>query len=235
MALVTLLDAKNKVIRDLDLDHESFIRDTELIEYFWDAVRDVSSQLLKMNPGDNYYLAKANISLVNGTGEYSMPSNIFGNKLVRIIYENGNRIYPVKKLKGKYVFETYHVARYSPSGIPEYKYLIQNQSTSAGFQIALVPKSQETLANALTVWYLREPEKATLDAHYIDIPEEYIQYVYSFVKVECLKKDVGNPMLEVELALKVEMRKDMIDGLSDQTADGDNEIENDMQHYNDSI
>jgi len=236
MAYVTLQQAKDKVILDLDLDHESFIRDSELTGYFNDAVSEVNKLLMKLNGEDTYYLSNAKISTIAGTSEYALPTDIFGNKIVRVIYQSSNTdMYTVKRLRGRAMYELAQFANTSPSSKDPYKYILVNKSTSAGHKMTLFPTPQVSESNVLTVWYIREVEKATLGASLLDCPEEFIQFVYAFVKMECLKKDIGNPMLEIALQDYIRLRQDMVDTLTNQTHDGDNEIVQDFRYYDDSI
>lgn len=235
MAFWTLAEVKAKVRKDLDLDEEESVLDDELTDYVQDAVREVASTLQKLNYEDRYFLTEGSMALVTGQKEYSLPADIYGTKIVRIIYNDGSRLYPIKRVRGTTEFENIMLADKYATYTDSYKYFLLNRGPTTGFKLRLVPGAQETSSTNVTIWYIREPYKASLDADPVDCPEEFIQFVLAFCKVECMKKDMGNPLLELALGELTRIREDMIDTLTEQTADGDNEIIPDKSHYEEMV
>jgi hypothetical protein len=234
MAFWTLDEVKAKVRQDLDIDEDELVQDTELNQYVQDAVREVASTLIKLNYEDRYFLTDGTLNLVSGQIEYDLPADIYGTKIVRLLYKNGTRMYPIKRIRGMREFEDIMLADHYATTSDSYKYMLINRGPSTGFKIRLVPASQETSSN-VTIWYIRQPYEATLGTDNVDCPEEFIQVVLNFVKFQCLKKDLGNPLLELAIAEYKETKQDMVDTLSEQTADGDNEITPDRSHYEEMV
>lgn len=235
MAFWTLDEVKAKIRRDLDIDEEELVLDEELTDYVQDAVREVASTLQKLNYEDRYFLTNGNMALVSGQVEYDLPADIYGTKIVRILYKNGTKMYPIKRVRGTTEFEDIMLADHYSTTTDSYKYMLINRGPATGFKIRLVPAAQETSASNVLMWYIRQPYKATAGADPVDCPEEFIQFVLAFVKVECLKKDLGNPLLELALGDLERIKQDMIDTLTEQTADGDNEIVPDRSHYEEMV
>ena len=74
-----------KIEKDLDLESEDFIQDDELMEYFNDAIRECESHIHKLGLEDVYFKTFDNPSLVSGTSDYAMPTNIFANKIIECV------------------------------------------------------------------------------------------------------------------------------------------------------
>jgi hypothetical protein len=234
MAFWTVQDVFNKVDRDLDLQNEDFVNDTEFFTYVNDALRDLVATMIKLGVDDRYYMTKANLSLIQGTEEYSLPANIYANKILRVVYSSQSDIYAIKRIRGKYEFEMYHDANRTPASNPKYKYMLLNSGATTGYKLLLVPTAQETSSNVV-IWYVREHDKPLLMTDVVDCPEEFIQFVIQHVKVSCIKKDLGNPMIQLEYTELDRVRKDLAETLTDQTHDGDNEITQDLSIYEEMV
>lgn len=235
MAFTTLLNLKTKVLRELDLEEDSLISNDEFINYTHDAVKDMVSEMMKLGHEDRYYTSYAETSLVSGTAKYSLPSDCFAQKVYTVALVKNNSLYPIKRMRGVNEFNKVLNAGLSiASSNSDYKYIFINESASSGVKIQLVPQPNESISNGIKMYYFREPQKATQDADLIDVPEEFMKYIETYVKVECLKKDVGNPVIQLHMMELVRQRQLFIETLTGQTMDQDTTIEQDLSFYEDS-
>jgi hypothetical protein len=229
----TLLGVKSKVRKDLDIDEDELVSDSDMVEFIHDAVRDMAAEMIKLGADDRYYMTNGKMSLVQGQEEYALPSDISTQKIYKLIHTRSNSRdnYAIRRLRGIHEFENYHWENEYPTSNPTYRYLLMNRNPVDGAKLMLVPIPQVSESLAVTIWYVRKPTKATTDVSIIDVPEEFISFVLTFAKVECLKKDVGNPLLGEAKDELGRIRKLMVDTLTDQTADADNLIEQDLSLY----
>lgn len=228
----TALEVRDKVRRDLDIDEDELVADDQMYAFINDAVRDMVSEMLKLGVEDKYFETRAKISVVANQEEYSLPTNMYVSKIYKLIHERPGtkEVYPVKRLRGTKEYETYHWEnQYASVTNPLYRYKLINDAGNT--TLLLVPKPNVSEANSITIWFARKPIVITSPSSIVDVPEELIGYILTFVKVECLKKDVGNPLLGPTLEELARVRKLMVDTLTDQTHDGDNTIEMDTSIY----
>lgn len=226
----TLLQIKDLVNSELDLEDEEFIDDTEMNAYINQAVREAEAEIHKLGLEDQYFLSSSDLGLTTSTSTYAMPSDIYADKIRRIQYDSSERIYEILRLRGTQALEEFHWLRRYGTSTSYYKYMITN-TAAAGRKIALAPASFETNSYA-TVWYIRTAKVLTLDADVCDIP--FIDFILQFVRERCMNKErfaldaPPSPALEMQ-------RKLMIETLSEQVPDGHNEIEHDVSHYEESV
>jgi len=229
MAYKTKLQVETKIKQDLDLEEEEFIQATELTEYVNDAITIIESFLNSLGLTDQYFLSKANISLVSGTADYALPSNLYADKLEEVVYSNGATIYRVKKIANTMSAEDIEILnRYSTTQY--YQYRIRNDSSTARY-FQLIPSSRETVANAIVVEYFRSLERVSADADLVEVPDIALLYLYQYVKVKVYEKEshanYGSAVAELE---KLEVL--MTSTLQGQLADPDiNRIELDKNIY----
>lgn len=235
MEYKTLSDIKSKIKRDLYLQDSTFIEDSasapELLDLINEAIDDVEAEVHTVY--EDYFLAQSNISLVAGTKDYSLPSDIYANKIRGIVYSNSSIIYPVTKIKGPTQFESQKVMDlYAPGGANQnYTYTIINLSADAGVKIRLFPTPQETTSNALEIWYIRNANKLASDSDKCDVPE-FVNYIIQFVKVRIYEKEM-HPNLQQAMIERERLRKLMQETLSDMVPDEDTHIYKDFSVYED--
>ena len=229
MAFKTLLDLTTKISRDLDLEAEEFIQPLELIEYFNDAIAMAEAQIVKIGLRDKYFLTRAQISLVTGQEDYDLPVNIYANKVVKIIYENGATIYTMKPIDSRQMFEDIqYLNKYQTTDI--YRYLLRHDSPGVE-KLQIVPKARLTVANGLTIWYYRDSHKLNLPTDICDLPEICYQFLYQYVRTRVYEKEKGTAWQLAMADLKI-VSDLMIDTLTQQIADADlTEMEKDMETY----
>ncbi len=217
----------------LDLDADELVTDSKMFSFINSAVRSLTAEMLKLGVEDKYYETNAKLSIVANTEEYSLPVDIYISKLYKIIHQKPgyNEVLPIKRLRGVAEYEKYHDANLYNHTNPDYAYKILNRTGVHKLILVPTPKVSET--DSITIWYARKALVVDQVTDIVDVPEEMISYILTFVKVECLKVDVGNPLLQPMMQELKELRQVVIDTLTDQTHDGDNLIEPDLSHYKD--
>lgn len=221
MELVTYAAAKSRVENELDIQGEVFIDEDEMLGFFNSAIDEAEGIIHQLH--EDYFLTSDYVALVSGTSEYSMPSNIYANKIRICYYNNGTNKYEVTRIK--------------LSGIPlvedgdDYQYNIENNTGAAGTKFVVYPEAGETSSTVMRRWYIRNATKMTTDESVIDIPE-FVDFVYRHVIVSCAIK-MGHPRLVIFKAMLDEKRDLMRDTLKTMVVDGHTEIEADASFYED--
>lgn len=215
---------KALVKSELDLDEETFIDDTELMNYANRAI-DEAEQLV-MSIYQDYFRTKYSPPLVNGTSEYVMPTDIYANKIRFIQYSNGSKKYKVNRIK---TAEIAHVN----SG-DDYLFDIEHKastgSSDPGIRFVLYPASRET-GTPMTIWYIRNATRLVDDNSAIDVPEA-INFMRQYIAVMVFRKEL-HPLLQASEA-DLERQRVMLKETLDQMAPDDYElIDQDMSFYED--
>lgn len=218
----TYLEIKTKVQNDLDLQDEIFITAAEMLGYVNEAIDNAEAQIHALY--EDYFLTSDNLALVSGTSTYSMPSDIYANKVRSIYYTNGQTIYPIKKWR-----EPLHMIPYVNSG-DEYAYLPINTSAS-GYQMKMIPTSRETSSTNITRWYIRNAKVLALDADVCDIPE-FINYILQYTKMRCYEKEGHITTLKAIEDTEKEKQL-MIQTLTNMVDDEDTALRKDTSFYDD--
>lgn len=222
----TLLEIRDKIQRDLDLEGETFINQAELDSYINEAIDEVERQIHTLN--EDYFVTRTTISLVSGQEEYSFPTDVYAMKIRGIVYRNGTTVYQLQRVKDWRKFEEYELLKAGTSYNALYGYMLVN-STAGSPKILLAPTPLENGAY-LKVWYLRNANRLSAETDVMDIPEA-VNYVIQYAKVRCYEKE-GHPNLQKAIA-DLEMEKaDTIATLSNIFPDTQNELEADMRLYN---
>ena len=223
----TLLEIKTKIENDLDLIGEDFIEsDVELVGLINEAIDNVEVEVHGIN--EDYFLKRGTITLVSGTDEYDLPSDIYGNKIRSIIYRNGNVVREIKRVKNSRKLLSYHEGLISSSSVNgDYEYIIVNE-TAGSPQIIFIPPVQESGAY-VTVWYIRNANRLANDSDVLDIPEA-ANFVIQDVKVRCYEKE-GHPNLPKAVMDLETQKQKVIDSLTNAVPDNDNILEADTSFY----
>lgn len=229
MAFKTLLNLKTKINRDLDLEEEEFVQPEEMVEYINDAIALSEAEIVKLGLRDKYFLTRSKISLVSGQEDYDLPTNIYANKIVKIIYENGATIYTLTPIDSKDMFEDIqYMNKYPPTEI--YQYLIRHDTPGVE-KLQIVPAAQQNVTNALTVWFYRDANKLADDADVCDLPEICYQFVYQSVRTRVYEKSRGSAWRDAMNDLAA-IKTIMVDTLTQQIPDADlTMIEQDLTAY----
>jgi hypothetical protein len=228
MTYKTYAQMKAKIERDWDLEEEEMIPDTELMELFNDAISEAEAIMVRLGVNDDYFLTKTLLSLTSGSADVTAPTTIYANKIRKIVYNDGTKVYEIRRLKGPDMFlEVAHAAN-STTSDPYYKYFIRNDSSS-GNKIQLVPASTITNSTYATCWHVRSATRMTTSASICDIPESY-NFIYAHVSWRVLGKD-GDPRAAAANQEREKQKQLMIETLETMVDDGDNEIVPDVTHY----
>ena len=105
----TFEEIKDKVRRDLGMEQEQFVTNIELQGYVNSAIDEAEAEIITLY--QDYFLKLTEIDLVNGQRDYSIPTDIYANKIRGLIYSDGNNIYPIKKFYHKHhLFQQIEIA-----------------------------------------------------------------------------------------------------------------------------
>jgi hypothetical protein len=228
MTYKTYAQMKAKIERDWDLEEEEMVPDTELMEYFNDAISEAEAHIHSLGVEDKYFLKDELLSLTSGSDDVTPPSTIYANKIVSIVYNDGSTVYEVKRIRGKDRFANIELEDNANNSNPQYRYFIRNDSSS-GNKIQLVPASTITNSTYMRCWFIRSATKMTASASICDIPEFY-NFIYAHVSWRVLGKD-GDPRAAAAKGELERQRQLMVETLETMVDDGDNEIIPDTSHY----
>lgn len=216
----TYAELKSSLQKELDLEDETFITADEFLNYFNAAVDEVESAIHTIY--EDYFLTKANISLVSGTATYDLPSDIYAQKIRAILYNNnGTKKYFVQRVKK--LEETMWMENED-----FYKYLITNTSAD-GLKINLYPTPSETNSTNMSIYYLRNAKRFADSTDECDIPE-FTHVIVQYVRWKCLSKE-GHPSTNEALADLERMKADMVMTLEARVPDEDNFVIMDQSFY----
>lgn len=144
MSQKTYGELKTFVYNKLDLQEENFITASEFLSYVEEALNFCEAEVHKLNIEDQYFEACANIRLVQGRSTYSLPSNIYANKVTRLVYTNGVDVYPINRLKTRRRYEKAQEIATSYTGTEFYEYQLVNNDVTVGTQVLLTHPASET-------------------------------------------------------------------------------------------
>lgn len=222
-----------KIKKDLDLEDEGssqFIQDQELMDYCNEAIDDAEAEIHKLH--EDYFLTSDNITLVSGQSDYGAPSDIYGHKIRGLVYVNGQKIYPIRRLRFSNQFTEIASILANSSG-QDYQWLLVNASAAIGPKVRFVPTPAESGAY-VRIWYIRNANRITANSNPLDIPE-FINFIFQWMRVRCLEKEGTEKMLALAVAALQQQRKQMIDTLTQMIPDNDDTIEADFSHYREHI
>jgi hypothetical protein len=229
----TFAQIKSKVERMLDIEVEEFIQPQEFIDYVNDGIAYAEAEIHKLGLEDMYFLTKANIAMVNGQADYSLPANIYMNKIKSVQYLNGSTIYTIRRLRGPDMFEERDYINQYNSVTDFYKYLLRNDSAAQNVILELIPSSRETSSTNLTVWYIREANKWEDDETALcDLPQIAMQFLEQYVTCAVYDKEGHSNMVKAADDLE-KIRTIMIATMEQMVADNETEVWKDMSHYRD--
>lgn len=244
MRFWTFGQVNQKVRADLDLQDEVFITPDEMVGYVNDAIHEAESEIMKIN--EDYFLQTGFIALVLGQSIYPIPSDIYAQKIRRVVYNFGTLQYAIKRIRGANKFEI--MAMINAYGLADdYMYILTNTTPGAQNQILISPPSRETSSQNVQLFYIRSAQRVLTAAEQsppiqptaanttaqlntlLDIPE-FTTFIIDFVKYKCLLKDT-DPRLPEQKGIMQSQRKMMVDTLTEQVPDDDNQIPADMSFY----
>ena len=231
MSFVTLLEAKTKLKDDLILEDEQWLNsdnnDQELVGYINEAIRECEADIHTIY--EDYFLAVTSVTFTVGQEEVPIPSNIYAHKIRRFIFEKGAERYTIDRIKDWRKFENKSVTDFTAQSL-RYEYFLINNSSAEGVQLLLSPKIRQGDAGKLgKLYFIRNVNNVVLDVDVIDIPE-FINYIYSHVKKNVYGKE-GHPNAVYWVQELERQRTNMVETLQTMVPDADNEIEPDLDLY----
>lgn len=215
----TYAELKLNLQRELDIEDETFITSNEILSYFNEGVDMVEAAIHTIY--EDYFLTTSPISLVSGTAGYSLPTDIYAQKIRQVWYNDNNSLnYEIRKVK--------QLKELQFINYPDlYKWMLTNDST-VGLKINIYPTPQETNSNGI-LWYIRNAKRFVLSTDVCDIPE-FTQVVTQYARWKCMSKE-GHPDTMMALNDLANMKQMMVDTLSARVPDEHNEIIQDVSFY----
>lgn len=225
MQLFTFDQLKVKLQADYDITDERFISEDELLSYINEAIDDSETTIHTLHHEDKYFLTRATLSWVNGTQSYALPSNIYGNKIRLVFYNNGSQKYKIER-----IIRLDSIPFITTSDL--YQYIIINEEAIGVPMLWFYPNVAETSSNA-TVWYIRNMKRMTTSALATNVCEvpECVNFVYQHVRRSCAKKTRRQDLIAMEDAQLKQQYQMMCDALKDMTAEENNQIPQDLSSY----
>lgn len=242
MITKTFAELKEDILDDLDLSDEDFVRNRELVARFNDAIEE--AEAVYMNQNQDYFLTSAKLintktptvsyGLVDGQADYFLPTNLYGNKVRELVYNDGINIYKINLLRGVNKFASLeNLEANSDNNSDMLRYILVNNSASEGTKIKLIPTPKET-GNYVTVHYIRQSDRMPypyVGTEVIDLPMFY-KYFKASVKAQLAMKE-GHPRLQAIINEWQYFRELMINTTAEKTADDANEMIMDTSSYTD--
>jgi hypothetical protein len=141
MSSVTYGDIKSYVQNRLDLRDEAFITPIELLQYTEEALKYCEAEVHKLNIEDQYFEAEHFIRLFNGKPDYNLPSNIYANKILRIVYQTASAAYDMSRIshRRRYV-DSSNIDRYGDASGNDFRYRIVNNNPVDGTKVRFHPR-----------------------------------------------------------------------------------------------
>lgn len=179
MKIWTYLEARTKLLTDLDLLDETFITPGELIGYFNEGIEEAEGEILKLD--EDYLLSSYPLPVVAGQGAYPYPPDIYGFKIRGIVYTNGSTIYGLRRFARRNKFECMaYASQFAASD--DYQWFHTN-AASGQAAINILPPSRETAvvppnANPFTpliAWYIRHANRIPLLGEYLPLYDQIVQ------------------------------------------------------------
>lgn len=238
MQATTFGQIDNKVRRDLDLqDADNFIPFDEMAGYGNEGIDAAEAIIHKID--EDYFLTKAVLNLVQGQEDVALPSDIYAQKIREVVYKKNDTVYPLRRLRDPHAFYKKAVADLYVNNTEEYEYFLRMDSGSSQAVMMLAPPAYETGAY-LQFWYIRNAariplieegsSRAAQIATILDIPE-FRSFVEQFMKVRCLEKMKDFPAMADARDKLVAIGEQMTNTLTNRVPDRDDEVPQDVTHY----
>ena len=228
----TLKQIRDQVISDLDLEEEEWISESELNVWINEAIKVAESHIHTLY--EDYFLVESDpIEIVAGQTLVDYPSNIYANKVRKIIFTDNTGTntgsHEVERVKNLIEGKTADLYA-SDTTTPVLRWTPTNK-VGEGRKIRLFPETGRT--GRLYIWYIREVSQLVNDNDVCEV-DEFSHYIVQYVKTKAYLKD-GDPRGDDSKLLEEQYKQDMINTLSDMVPDKNNELHMDMQHYFDMV
>jgi hypothetical protein len=221
----TAQEAIDRVQVEMDTEEETFIEESEYLQYINDAIDEAEAEIHSMN--EDYFLTSQTLDLVAGTRQYALPTNIYANKLKLVQWKRSSA--DMRKMGRIKVYQTAWAEELTDPD-PQ-SYLIRNDGTTDGVEIEFYPTPQVTETAIITLWYLRNAERVAATTDLIDIPE-FGSFVFAYLKWRVATKEMS-PLLPQYNAELEGQRALMKQTLSDMIVDEEETLPQDVSFYED--
>lgn len=217
----TFSQIKTLLQQELDLQDETFIVATEIMSYLNEGMKMVEAAIHTIY--EDYFLNTASLSFVNGQAQYSLPADIFAQKIRQVWYNDNSALnYEIRKVRQ--LKEIQYALQ------PDlYKYMLTNDAT-VGLKINIYPTPNASAPYGI-IWYIRTAKQFTGDTDVCDIPE-FASVVIQYARWKCMSKE-GHPDTQAAESDLLAMKQAMVETLSARIPDEHNEIIQDFSFYED--
>lgn len=218
----TASEVIEKIQDEMDLQEETFIQEQEYLDMMNEAINVAEALIHNMN--EDYFLTRTGISLVASTASYSLPSDIYANKIRHLQFkQNQTKMYQIREEKlSRVKFIDTNVSN------QDFVYILEN-SIASGQQITFLPTPQANDSTSVTMWYIRNAKRVTVITDSIDIPE-FIEYIFAFMKRKIAMKE-RSPLLPDYIDELDRASNLMTQTLDDMIPDEDKTIDPDLSFY----
>jgi len=223
----TLAQIRTKLQRDLDLEQEQFVTADELTGYVNEAIDDAEAIIHGLYA--DYFLTKDTLNIVSGTSSYALPSNIYANKIRRILYNDGANRYRITRIKD---FDIIPFLEDNASSTDRLRYVLENNFAGAAGIVTQFYPTPLVTGGYITRWYIRNANRLSAETDICDIPE-FVNYVFAHVKRSVARKEkLGQDiqLAEAQVASEHQLMEDTLYALM---PDEDNQVRKDMSYYSD--
>lgn len=215
-----------KIEKDIDLEREVFVDPDELLGYVNEGIDICEGKIHALY--EDYFLTKATITLVSGTDEYNLPTDIYAHKIRAVVYKNGSDVHTIRRAANSRKLLTYEVDKLnSTASQGSYEYMVYNPAAGTPKVLFMPPVTES--GDFISIWYLRNANRLVADTDVCDIPE-FVYFVIQYAKVKILFKE-GHPGYAEEKARLDELEQEMLSTLAGMVPDEDNAIEPDFSFY----
>jgi hypothetical protein len=229
--LKTLLQIRNHVKADLDLEDELFITDTDIDRWINEGIASAEQQIHTLY--EDYYMCQSSIAITEGQNLYDYPSDIYANKIRKIIFRDGlvnsTSTHVVKRIKD--IVNASSLDYYNSNSTNAFLSWHPMNDATNGRKIRIFPATGR--GGTLDIWYIRNAKQLVNDEDVCDI-DEFEKYIVQYAKTQAFLKD-NDPRADDSKVLQEQYKGDMINTLSNMVPDNDNELLMDMTHYDDMV
>jgi len=231
MEYKTYGELKLKVQQETDTETEDFVSEAELLRWFNDAINECEANIHLCGLEEDYFLTRDVKSLTLGQETVDLPTNIYANKIRAVLYHGQSDNYKIDRIRGRRKFEeaNYLKEEYTAGASMCYQYMIYNDSASVKPYMELFPKSNETTADCIRIYYIRNANAVVDDSSLVDIPE-FHYYITAYVRFRIYDKEGSVQAAAAEKDLN-KAKQLMMDTLATMVPDDDDEIDMDLTIY----